>query len=64
MDFGATSENSFCVQVAVEIGHDLAHDVDPDALAAQRPDLRVDGLSGARKLGDRGRAVDAPRDQL
>ena len=50
--------------MAVEVGNDLAHDVDLDALAAQHADLRIDSLRRARELGDGGRAVDPPRHQL
>ena len=53
-----------CVQMTVEVGNDLAHDVDADALAAQHPDLQIDSLRRARKLSHGGRAVDPSRHQL
>ena len=52
------------VQVAVEIGDDLADDVDLHPLTAKRPDLRVDLARRLREFRDGRGAVDAPRDQL
>ena len=50
--------------MTVEIGDDLADDVDLDALAAKSADLRVDLSRCAREIGHRGGAIDAPRDEL
>ena len=64
MEVGRDERKELRVQMAVEIGDDLAHDVDLDALAAKRPDLRVDLSRCAREIGDGGGAIDAPRDEL
>ena len=50
--------------MAVEVGDDLANDVDSDALTPQRPDLWIDGPGRPGELGHRGRTVDPSRHQL
>ncbi len=64
MEVGATRAKSLLVQMTVEIGDDLAHDVDLDALATKSSDLRVDLSRCAREIGHGGGAIDAPRDEL
>ena len=62
IDFGATSAKSLAMQVAVEIGDDLADDVDLDALAAQQSGSAGRSLRAARARSATSRgAVDARR---